>query len=303
MLQWMSARSSKRTVSPLSPPLPQGSQLCCRVGPGDVGGAGTVARLAGHVDLRPGGRIGVGGGIVVLAQLGRVAFRAHEIPGLVDAGPVQRVAGPEVPVGVEMEPALPALIFGPRIPRDAERLHPAVRERDQVLLQGIDAERVADLVLAELAVRPVGGDEELAVALEEARGHAAMGEAGVIEVAKDGFEGRLLHRERVLRIAPRCHLALVAPAAGSAADERRRLATLRGDSVPRSVVGAISTVLAATSTPTTAAMACGKLRRTPLDGARSSAGRAYHSLFRREGRLPVVPHADHDPAALFRPRP
>ena len=72
-----------------------------------------------------------------------------------------------------MEPALPALILGPRIPGDAERLQPAVREGDQILLQRIDAEGVADLEVVELAVRPVGGDEELAVAPEEARGHAA----------------------------------------------------------------------------------------------------------------------------------
>jgi hypothetical protein len=138
------------------------------LGPGDVGGAGTVASLTRDIDLRPGGRVGVGHRIVVLAQLGRVALGAHEVPGLVDAGPMQRITGLELPVGVEVKPALPALILGPRIPGDAERLHPAVREGDQILLERVDAERVADLECAELAVRPVGDDEELAVAPEEA---------------------------------------------------------------------------------------------------------------------------------------
>ena len=184
---------------PVVAALAPGQPALLPLGPGDVGGAGTVAGLAGDVDLRPGGRVGVGGRVVVLAQLGRVALGAHEVPGLVDAGPMQRIAGLELAVGVEMEPALPALVLGPRIPGDAERLDPAVREGDQVLLQRIDAERVADLEVAELAVRPVGGDEELAVALEEARGHAAVGEAGVIEVAEHRLGRRLLHRERVLR--------------------------------------------------------------------------------------------------------
>ena len=57
-----------------------------------------------------------------------------------------------------------------------------------------------------------------------------MGEAGVIEVAEHGLGGRLLHRQVVVRAAPRRHLALVAAAAGGAADEGRGVGRLRGGS-------------------------------------------------------------------------
>ena len=76
------------------------------------------------------------------------------------------VAGVDVLARVEVEPALPALLLRPRVPGDAERLQAAVREGDQVLLQRVDAERVADLEVGELAVGPVGVDEELAVAVK-----------------------------------------------------------------------------------------------------------------------------------------
>lgn len=69
-------------------------------GPGDVGGAGTVAGLASDIDLGPGRRVAVRGRVVVLAQLGRVALGAHEVPPLIDPGPVQRIARLELLVGV-----------------------------------------------------------------------------------------------------------------------------------------------------------------------------------------------------------
>ena len=78
------------------------------------------------------------------------------IPVLIDAGPVQRIAGRQVAIGIEMEPALPALVLRARVPRNAERLKPAFRQFDQILLQRRDAERVADFEVCELAVRAVG---------------------------------------------------------------------------------------------------------------------------------------------------
>jgi hypothetical protein len=215
---------------PVVAALAPGQPTLLALGPGDVGRAGTVAGLAADIDLGPGRRVSVRGRVVVLAQLGRVALGAHEVPGLVDPGPMQRIAGFELLVGVEMEPALPALILGPRVPGDAERLHPAVGKGDQVLLQRVDAEGVADLEVVELAVRPVGGDEEPAVASEETRGHLAMGDAGVIKVAEDGLGGRLLHRQVMVRAAPRRHLALVAATAGGAAGKGPGVDRLRGGS-------------------------------------------------------------------------
>lgn len=68
---------------------------------------------------------------------------------------------------IEMEPTLPALALRPRVPCDAERLVAPAGKFDQILLQRLDAERVLDLEIGELAIRPVGADHEPAVALEK----------------------------------------------------------------------------------------------------------------------------------------
>src|SRR5512132_512467 len=196
--------------------------------PGDVDRAGAVAGLAGDVDLRPGRGIGVFLRVVVLAQLRRVALGAHEIPGLINPCPVQRIAGLELLIGIQMEPALAALVLRPAVPGDAERLHPPVREGDQVLLQRVDAEGVADLEVGELAVRPVGVDEELAVPLDETRGDVAVRERRAVEGAENRLVRRFLHGEVVVRAAPGRRLGLVTARAGGDADEARRRGGRRG---------------------------------------------------------------------------
>ena len=178
---------------------------CIRVElrPRDVVRARAVTGLAADVDLGPGRPVGAGRVVVVLAQVGRVAVGALVVPVLVDAGPVQRVAGLELAIRVEVEPALPALCLGTRVPGDAERLQSPPGQLDQVLLQRMDAERVLDLEVGERAVRSVGVDEEPTVATEEAGRDAGVREARVGEVAEHRLLGRLLHRAVVMRAAPR----------------------------------------------------------------------------------------------------
>ena len=121
-------------------------------------------------------------------------------------------------VRIEMEPALAALLLRPAVPGDRQRLQAAVGKLDQVLLQRIDAERVLDLEVGELAVGPVGLDEELSVLAEEARTHAVIVEARIVEIAEHRFVGRVLHGVLVLRAAP--ELAL--PPGGSRRRSRCR---------------------------------------------------------------------------------
>src|SRR5207247_10613344 len=97
-------------VVPRSPP---------RAGPGDVGLARTMAGLTAHVDLRPRRPIAIDVRLVVLLQVGRVAGRAHRVPALVAAGPVQDVARRRLLLGIEVEPA-PA----PRVPGGRDGLEP-----------------------------------------------------------------------------------------------------------------------------------------------------------------------------------
>ena len=152
----------------------------------DVARALAVAGLAADADLGKVRREAILGGVVVLAHAGRMAFGAHEVPVLIELGPMQDVVVFDVLFRVEVKPALAALVLGPRIPGERERLHAAVGKFDEVLLQRIEAEGVFHFERGELAVRPVGLDEELAVLAKEARRHAVIVEARVIEVAEHG---------------------------------------------------------------------------------------------------------------------
>src|SRR5262245_56572282 len=187
--------------------------------PADVRGTLPVTPFAAHADLREDRGEAVVGGVVVLAHAGRVTLRTHEIPVLVQPGPVQDVVVLDLLVGIEVEPALAALVLRTAVPGERQRLQPAVGKLDEILLQRIDAEGVLHLEGGELAVRPVGLDQEFSVPAEEAGMHAVMVEARVVEIAEHGLVGRVLHGEPVLRCAPQLRLGAVAAGAGLAADE------------------------------------------------------------------------------------
>jgi hypothetical protein len=55
-----------------------------------------------------------------------MAFGAHEIPVLIELGPMQNVIVLDLLSGVEMNPALPAFILRPGIPRDGQGLDASV---------------------------------------------------------------------------------------------------------------------------------------------------------------------------------
>ena len=137
------------------------------LGPGNVLGAGPVAGLAGHIDLRPGGREGLRGGIVVLLQIRGMAFRAHAVPVLAGFGPVQLIVVCDLLVGVQVKPALTSLHFRPCIPGQAQRLQTATGKFHQVLLQRFDTESVLDRVVMQRAVRAFGANHERPVLPEK----------------------------------------------------------------------------------------------------------------------------------------
>ena len=144
-----------------------------------------MAGLAGDVDLGERGFVTLLGGEKALLHVRRVALGAHEVPVLVGTRPVEGVVVGHGLLRVEVEPALAALFLRARVPDDVQRLVAASGKRDEVLLQGIDAERVRDRVLVELPVGAVRLNEVLAVALEEGRGDAEMRERAAAEVAED----------------------------------------------------------------------------------------------------------------------
>ena len=101
-------------------------------------------------ERRPGRVVAVGLQVIAAPQVGRVAVGAHPVPVLIDPGPVQLVVVRDLLVGIEVEPALAALLLRPRVPGEAQRLEAPAREGDQILLQRVDAERVVDLVVVQL---------------------------------------------------------------------------------------------------------------------------------------------------------
>jgi len=160
-------------------------------------GTGTVTGLAGNVDLGPDGLEGIGRRIVVLAQVGGVAIRAHEVPVLLELRPVELVLVRDALGWIEVKPALSPCSFG-RVSHAIDSAWSRHRKLHKVLLQWRDAKCVLDLEVRELAIGSIGADHELPVASEEGRCHTGPCKFHVGEVAEDGLLGRLLHRVRVL---------------------------------------------------------------------------------------------------------
>ncbi len=122
-------------------------------------------------------------------------------------------------VRIEMEPTLPAFVPGAAVPGNSQRLHPPVRKFDEILLQGLKAERVLHLECFQRAVRPIGFHVKLAVPFGEARRHAEIVEIGVVEIAKNSLIADMRHGMGMLRGTPKLALCLVAGDAGLATDE------------------------------------------------------------------------------------
>src|SRR6266851_3952680 len=193
-----------------------------------VSRAFAVARLATDADFRPNRVEAITGRIVVFLHTGRVALGAHEIPVLIELGPVQYVVVLDLFIGIKMKPALTALLPRPAVPGNRKRLYPAIGKFDQILLQGINAERVLHLEGRKFAVGAVGLDEKLAISLEEAGMDAEIVEARIVKIAKHGGGIGVLHGMLVLGFFPQRGFGLVAPSTGFAADEGERRGSAAG---------------------------------------------------------------------------
>ena len=115
--------------------------------------AGTMTSLTGNVDFGPRCFEAELVGIEAAHQPGRMAIRAHAIPVLTHLRPVQHVSVIDGFIPINMKPALPTLLHRAAVPGNTERLDSAVGQFDQVLLQRVSAERVADRKLLQGSVR------------------------------------------------------------------------------------------------------------------------------------------------------
>ena len=115
---------------------------------------------------------------------------------------MQHVVVADLLMRIEMEPALAAFALRARVPGKRERLDAPVGKLDEILLQGIEPERVFHFEGSELAVSAVSLHEELAVLAVEARMHAEIVEARVVEVTEHALLGRMRHGVLMLRAVP-----------------------------------------------------------------------------------------------------
>jgi hypothetical protein len=86
--------------------------------PCDVTRAAAVTGLAAHADFGPVRGETIVRRIIVLAHARRMALGAHEVPVLVQLGPVQKIIVTDLFVRIEVEPALAALILRAAVPGD-----------------------------------------------------------------------------------------------------------------------------------------------------------------------------------------
>src|SRR5450631_1020319 len=189
--------------------------------PADMPGALAMASLATDADLCESRRKSVVCCVVVLSNAGGMALRTHEIPILIEPGPMQHIVVADLLVRIEVKPALTAFVRRPAIPRNRQRLQSAIGKLDEVLLERIDTERILDLEGRNLAVRAIGFDQILPFLPEETGLYAEIVETGIGEISQHRIVGRMRHCELMVRALPQLCLGLVAAGAGLAADECR----------------------------------------------------------------------------------
>src|ERR1700733_13549368 len=134
---------------------------------------------------------------------------AHVVPVLIEAGPMPGIVRRDLLTRIQKEPPLTAPVARAAVPRYPQRLQTAARHRDEILLQRVDAERVADFVVMQRAVGTVGTHHELRSRAIEVRGDAAVVETRVIEVAEHSGIRSRLHRQLMMRSVPQRILVLV----------------------------------------------------------------------------------------------
>ena len=280
--------------------------------PGHVARSRPMAAFAADVAFGPGAAVGARDDIEFLLEVGRMAFGAHEVPVVLAARPVQRVAGLDVLPGMQVEPALAALVERARVPGHGQSLHAFVGHRDQELLQRIDAQGVSHLEFLFASVATLSLDVELAVALPEPRGDAGLREGLSMEGCQHARGRGVLHRQIMVRTLPGLKFDLVAGGTGLGPDEpgdRRRRVSARGDGVRRALQAEGAATRARAERTLTASAIATSFRcwmrmaasRWKHDGEGSAPARQLHGVGATCARRRRRPRSTR-PAAALRPQ-
>ena len=97
---------------------------------------------------------------------------------------MQFIARTDGLVRVQVIPALAALVLRPAVPDDAQCLQPATGQLNQVLLEGVNPERVGNGVVRQFAVGAVGADMVGTALAVKGGGGTKVLEGGVISNLK-----------------------------------------------------------------------------------------------------------------------
>ena len=165
-----------------------------------------MASGATHGHVLPLGVVSVFHRVVVTLQPGGMAIGALVVPVLVNAGPVHGIAGPALPRFIQPEPALTAVGLAAGIPGNVESLKAAIANINQVLLQRVNPEGVADGPLAFFVTLP-GVNNELPVFLQELNGEVWIFITGTREVSRYRLRRGFSHGNRMLGAGPLCNFA------------------------------------------------------------------------------------------------
>ena len=179
-----------------------------------------MAGLAADADLGPAGGEAVGRRVVILAHAGRVALGAHEVPVLIELGPMQHVVVTDLLVGIEVEPALAALVLRAAVPGDRQRLQPAVGKLDEILLQRIERRTCISPRRRRACRRARRSPTRNLPSLRKKRERTPKySKLASLKSPSTDFSVACCHGELVLRVAPQLRFGAVAAGAGLAADE------------------------------------------------------------------------------------
>lgn len=140
--------------------------------------------------------------VVVFPDVRGVTIGTHEVPVLIDSGPMKRIFAGYFLCWIEKKPTAATLIARTAIPRDAQSLELASWHLNQVLLERIDAKCEFDFVIMERTVGTICSYPEFRTLAVKRRSDTQISEAGLIEISQDRIGGCLAHRLLVVRSIP-----------------------------------------------------------------------------------------------------
>ena len=164
--------------------------------------AGPVAGFATDTNFGPGGRIPRIVRIVIFTHIGGVALDAAAVRIGQVTRPKKSVLGVDLFAGLQVIPALSALLGGTTVPGDVQRLQMPFADIDQILLQRVVPEGVVDFKNAGSSILADRRHHEILTLAIKPGFDSMEFDRGIIEVTEYGILVRGQHGPIVIRQLP-----------------------------------------------------------------------------------------------------